>query len=145
LPTYDRQRQRPEFTSNAILAWQEELGIEWHYIAPGKPMQNGLVESFNGRLRDECLNKHLFANLNEVRQIIEEWRIDYKTNTPTELRTWSTALVDLWVHAVDSEICSASRDGPSIGVAELHALILGSSLAVLVFSEMRPTPRLQRR
>ena len=69
-----------EFTSNAILAWQEELGIEWHYIAPGKPMQNGFVESFNGRLRDECLNEHLFANLNEARQIIEEWRIDYNTN-----------------------------------------------------------------
>ncbi len=54
-----------EFTSNAILAWQEEQQIEWHYIAPGKPMQNGFVESFNGRLRDECLNEHLFANLNE--------------------------------------------------------------------------------
>ena len=66
-----------ELTSNAILAWQEENGIEWHYIAPGKPMQNGFVESFNGRLRDECLNEHLFANLNEARQIIEEWRIDY--------------------------------------------------------------------
>jgi putative transposase len=44
-----------ELTSNAILAWQQERGVEWHYIAPGKPMQNGLVESFNGRLRDECL------------------------------------------------------------------------------------------
>ena len=43
-----------EFTSNAVLAWQEELGIDWHYIAPGKPMQNGFVESFNGRVRDEC-------------------------------------------------------------------------------------------
>ena len=71
-----------EFTSNAILAWQEALGIEWHYIAPGKPMQNGFVESFNGRLRDECLNEHLFANLNEARNIIEEWRIDYNTNRP---------------------------------------------------------------
>ena len=71
-----------EFTSNAILAWQEEQGVEWHYIAPGKPMQNGFVESFNGRLRDECLNEHLFSNLNEARQIIEEWRIDYNTNRP---------------------------------------------------------------
>ena len=71
-----------EFTSNAILAWQEENGIEWHYIAPGKPMQNGFVESFNGRLRDECLNEHLFTNLNEARQIIEEWRIDYNTYRP---------------------------------------------------------------
>lgn len=71
-----------EFTSNAILAWQEERGIEWHYIAPGKPMQNGFVESFNGKLRDECLNETLFVNLNEVREIIEAWRIDYNTSRP---------------------------------------------------------------
>ena len=64
-------------TSNAILRWQQDHGVEWHYIAPGKPMQNGFVESFNGRLRDECLNEHLFTNLNEARNIIEEWRIDY--------------------------------------------------------------------
>ncbi len=69
-----------EFTSNAVLAWQEKFGVEWHYIAPGKPMQNGFVESFNGRLRDECLNEHLFSNLNEARQIIEEWKIDYTTD-----------------------------------------------------------------
>jgi putative transposase len=67
-----------EFTSNTVLVWQQEHDVEWHYIAPGKPMQNGFVESFNGRLRDECLNEHLFANLNEARQIIEAWRIDYK-------------------------------------------------------------------
>ena len=71
-----------ELTSNAILAWQQEHAVEWHYIAPGKPMQNGFVESFDGRLRDECLNEHLFANLNEARQIIEEWRIDYNTSRP---------------------------------------------------------------
>jgi putative transposase len=71
-----------ELTSNAILVWQQEHGVEWHYIAPGKPMQNGFIESFNGRLRDECLNEHLFANLNDARQIIEEWRIDYNTNRP---------------------------------------------------------------
>ena len=66
-----------ELTSNAILAWQQLRDVEWHYIAPGKPMQNGFVESFNGRLRDECLNEHLFGNLKEAREIIEEWRIDY--------------------------------------------------------------------
>ena len=48
----------------------------------GKPMQNGFVESFNGRLRDECLNEHLFANLTDAREIIEEWRIDYNTKRP---------------------------------------------------------------
>lgn len=71
-----------ELTSNAILSWQQKHDVEWHYIAPGKPMQNGFVESFNGRLRDECLNEHLFTNLSEARQIIEEWRIDYNTNRP---------------------------------------------------------------
>jgi putative transposase len=87
-----------ELTSNAILGWQQERGVEWHYIAPGKPMQNGFVESFNGRLRDECLNEHLFASLAQARRIIEEWRIDYNTNrphtslnglTPTEFATRS--------------------------------------------------------
>ncbi|WP_245413010.1 integrase core domain-containing protein, partial [Allosediminivita pacifica] len=71
-----------ELTSNAILKWQEERQVEWHYIAPGKPMQNGFVESFNGRLRDECLNEHLFANLRHARGLIEAWRDDYNHHRP---------------------------------------------------------------
>ena len=66
----------------AMLKWSKEAKVAWNYIAPGKPMQNGFVESFNGRLRDECLNEHLFANLTQARRIIEEWRIDYNTNRP---------------------------------------------------------------
>ena len=54
----------------------------WHYIAPGKPQQNGFVESFNGRFRDECLNEHLFSSLVAARRIIETWRIDYNTERP---------------------------------------------------------------
>jgi hypothetical protein len=61
-----------ELTSNAILAWQQQRGVEWHYIAPGEPA-NGFVESFNGRLRDECLNERLFVSLKQAREIIEEW------------------------------------------------------------------------
>lgn len=71
-----------ELTSRAILAWQEDRGIEWHYIMPGKPTQNGFIESFNGRLRDECLNEHLFGSLSQARRNIEEWRIDYNTARP---------------------------------------------------------------
>ena len=71
-----------ELTSNAILKWQEDRKVEWHYIAPGKPMQNGLVESFNGRLRDECLNEHLFDSLRHARQIIAAWRSDYNHHRP---------------------------------------------------------------
>jgi putative transposase len=52
-----------ELTSRAILEWQNQTGIAWHYIAPGKPLQNGFVESFNGRLRDECLNEEVFDSL----------------------------------------------------------------------------------
>lgn len=50
-------RELTELTSNAVLAWCSEIGVEWHYIAPGKPMQNGYAESFNGRMRDELLNE----------------------------------------------------------------------------------------
>ena len=71
-----------ELTSNAILAWQHERGVAWHYIAPGRPMQNGFAESFIGRLRDECLNEHLFGNLRVARDLIEHWRIDYNTRRP---------------------------------------------------------------
>jgi len=66
-----------ELTSNAILKRQEDRQVGWHYIAPGKPMQNGLVEGFNGRLRDECLNEHLFPSLRHACRIIAAWRADY--------------------------------------------------------------------
>ncbi len=71
-----------ELTSNAMLKWQQDRSVEWHYIAPGKPMQNGFVESFNGRLRDECLNEHLFRSYRHARDVIERWRIDYNLNRP---------------------------------------------------------------
>jgi putative transposase len=71
-----------ELTSHAVLRWVEETGIEWHYIAPGKPVQNAFVESFNGRLRDECLNEHVFRSLSQARALVEAWRIDYNTVRP---------------------------------------------------------------
>lgn len=71
-----------EFTSHAILKWADEMKVEWHYIAPGKPQQNGFVESFNGRLRDECLNETLFTSLSHARQVLADWREDYNTVRP---------------------------------------------------------------
>jgi len=59
------------------MRWQQERGVEWHYIAPGKPVQNALVESLNGRFRDECLNEHVFYGLPRARRIIEALRLDY--------------------------------------------------------------------
>ena len=71
-----------EFTSRAILTWSEEQSVEWHCIAPGKPTQNAYAESFIGRLRDECLNQHLFRTVRHPREIIEAWRIDYNRAPP---------------------------------------------------------------
>jgi putative transposase len=70
-----------ELTSAAVLRWSTGR-LEWHYIAPGKPTQNAFVESFNSRLRDECLNEHAFLNLAEAREIIEAWRRDYNHLRP---------------------------------------------------------------
>jgi putative transposase len=66
----------------AILRWAQDRWIEWHYIAPGKPQQNGYVESFNGRLRDECLNETLFASLSHARSVLSSWRDDYNHVRP---------------------------------------------------------------
>lgn len=71
-----------ELTSLAILKWTQDRQIEWHYIAPGKPQQNGYVESFNGRLRDECLNETLFASLGHARSVLRAWRSDYNHVRP---------------------------------------------------------------
>jgi putative transposase len=60
-------------TCNAVLAWHGAAGINWHYIAPGKPMQNGYVEAFNGRMRDELLNEALFMSLDHARIAIAAW------------------------------------------------------------------------
>ena len=71
-----------EFTCNAMLAWCKDMNVNWHFIAPGKPMQNGFVESFNGRMRDELLNETLFFDLVHARQAISEWTADYNLQRP---------------------------------------------------------------
>lgn len=71
-----------EFTSMAILKWVQDNGIDWHYIQPGKPTQNAFIESFNGRLRDECLNETLFSSLNDAREELTKWRNDYNHHRP---------------------------------------------------------------
>jgi putative transposase len=82
LPRQIRSDNGPEFTSRALDQWAYEDGIRWHYIQPGRPMENGYVESFNGRLRDECLNENWFLDLAEARRIIEAWRQDYNQCRP---------------------------------------------------------------
>lgn len=71
-----------ELTSSAILRWSQEHRVGWHYIAPGKPTQNAFIESFNSKLRDECLNENLFGSLVDAIETIEAWRVDYNTARP---------------------------------------------------------------
>jgi putative transposase len=70
-----------ELTSGAVLRWATGR-LRWHYIEPGKPVQNAFVESFNSKLRDECLNEHVFLTLAEARKTIEAWRLDYNHCRP---------------------------------------------------------------
>jgi putative transposase len=71
-----------EFTGKTMDQWAHEKGIKLDFIRPGKPNENAFIESFNGKLRDECLNENWFVSLEDVRRTIEEWRIDYNENRP---------------------------------------------------------------
>jgi putative transposase len=71
-----------EFTSNAMLAWAQERRIAWHFIAPGKPMQNGICEAFNGRMRDELLNGTIFYDLGHAREALARWSTGYNQKRP---------------------------------------------------------------
>ena len=81
-PRAVRTDNGPEFTSRAFIAWTQQHGIAHLLIEPGRPMQNGYIESFNGKFRDECLNEHWFTSLAQARDVISEWRRDYNEVRP---------------------------------------------------------------
>ncbi|MCQ0970120.1 IS3 family transposase [Paracoccus sp. TK19116] len=101
-----------ELTSNAILKWCAEHRVEWHYIAPGKPMQNGFVESFNGRMRDEFLNETLFRNLSHARALIAQWVTDYNTERPHSALGYQTP-AGFALHLTTAIARPAARDESS--------------------------------
>ncbi len=70
----------PEFTGRVLAEWTRKHGVDIEYSRPRKPTDNGFVESFNGRLRDECLNQNVFSSLAEARHLLEKWRRDYNCN-----------------------------------------------------------------
>lgn len=82
VPTRITVDNGPEFAGKALDAWAYARGVQLHFIEPGKPMQNGSIESCNGRLRDECLNQHWFRSLEDARETIEAWRVDYTDHRP---------------------------------------------------------------
>jgi putative transposase len=82
IPENIRSDNGPEFTAKAVRRWLERIGVKTAFIEPGSPWENGYNESFNGKLRDELLNREIFYNIKEARVLIENWRKEYNTVRP---------------------------------------------------------------
>jgi len=104
-----------ELTGNAILTFAAGRGINWHYIAPDKPMQNGFVESFNGRMRDELLNETMFRDMAHARATIRAWAIDYNEERPHSALGYQTPRA----FAEDLFTATDSRSAPPENSAHL--------------------------
>jgi transposase InsO family protein len=81
-PEHLRSDNGPEFIAYAVQDWLERTGIKTMYIKPGAPWENGHIESFHDKLRDECLNRELFRSVAEARVIVESWRVEYNERRP---------------------------------------------------------------
>ena len=82
VPDHIRSDNGPEFTSKAVREWLRKVGVKTLFIEPGSPWENGYIESFNGKLRDEFLNREIFYSLKEVQILTERWRQEYNTLRP---------------------------------------------------------------
>ena len=82
VPAYMRSDNGPEMVAKVLRQWLSGLGTKSLYIEPGSPWENGFCESFNGKLRDECLNGEIFYSLREAQVVIENWRVHYNTRRP---------------------------------------------------------------
>lgn len=110
----------PEFTSRAFLAWATERRIELVHIRPGKPVENAYIESFNGRLREECLNASWFRNLFDARQQIDRWREHYNQVRPHSALDYRTPHEFALAHANASLCIAGVRQGDSNAVPSPH-------------------------
>jgi putative transposase len=82
VPKYIRSDNGPEFTAHKVRDWLERVEVQTLFIEPGSPWENGYIESFNGKLRDELLDRELFDTLLEAKVLIERWRVEYNTVRP---------------------------------------------------------------
>ena len=114
-----------------MLARSEDAGVPWHFIAPGKPMQNGICEAFNSKMRDELLNETLFFGLDHAREIIARWVADYNLarphsapddQTPAAFAAQLTAMGDQF-HATEAFRCSPIVPFAQAGNCQTSALV----------------------
>ena len=113
----------PEFTSRHFIGWCEEQRIALLHIQPGRPMQNGYVESFNGRLRDECLNANWFRNLYDAQHKIEQWRLEYNTERPHSSLAYRTP--EEYAKTCSELTSGIGRHptGPPVGIGDRTAVL----------------------
>ena len=98
VPEHLRSDNGPEFIAYAIQDWLQEKRVKAIYIKPGSPWENGHIESFHDKFRDECLNREIFGSLLEAKVLVEQWRIDYNTNRPHSSLRYQTPqeVADHW-------------------------------------------------
>ncbi len=123
-PQHIRSDNGPEFIAYAIGDWLQENKIETIYIRPGSPWENGHIESFHDKFRDECLNREIFGSLLEAKVLVEQWRIDYNTNRPHSSLRYQTPqeVADRWQTTLRASPCapSASTSRNINNRTELH-------------------------
>ena len=121
----------PEFVSRAVQAWCAQKGVLLRYIAPGKPMQNGYAESFNGRFREECLNMSWFLHLADARRTIESWRQDYNAQRPHSALAYRTPqeFAALFAAPTTSSMAQSQNQQNCYGTQELNHQELSPPLA----------------
>ena len=119
-PEHIRSDNGPEFVAKDIRRWLDQAQVRTLYIEKASPWENGYVESFNGKLRDELLNGELFLSLTEARYVIDEWRLDYNHRRPHSSLNWQTpaAYAANLKHA-DGVFSSASQADPPVGATPL--------------------------
>ena len=127
-----------EFTSKALDLWAYRNGVHLDFIRPGKPVENGYIESFNGKLRDECLNVEVFFTLADARRKLHLWRRDYNHHRP------HSALADR-TPAVFAALASGGKDGDETALenASCFPLSLRTATAMSERSGIRSSPLLE--
>jgi len=128
VPKYIRSDNGAEFTAKAVRNWLSNVGVSTLYIEPGSPWENGYIESFNGKLRDELLNGEIFYTLREAKALINRWRTHYNTARPHSSLDYGPPAPETRITRVinhPSEACSATLRSPLMGQRNVTALTQG--------------------
>jgi len=119
LPDYIRSDNGSEFTSKTVRKWLDDLGVKTLYIEPGSPGENGYLESFNGKLRDELLNMEIFDTLLQVQVLTQQWRKHYNTVRPHSALNYRPPAPEAVQPAVLTNLYGGCQWMPSTAVVAL--------------------------